>query len=68
VDDRYQLSFAARAEPRAQPHRYLIHSAAIALRINRRPVAGRQTLRSGDRVEVGGTLFIFRERAQAAQG
>jgi hypothetical protein len=31
-------------------------------------VAGRQTLRSGDRVEVGGTLFIFRERAQAAQG
>src|ERR1700730_13262311 len=36
--------------------------------VNRRPVAGRQTLRSGDRVEVGGTLFIFRERAQAAQG
>jgi hypothetical protein len=36
--------------------------------INRRPVAGRQSLRSGDRVEVGGTLFIFRERAQAAQG
>src|SRR5579871_2539713 len=35
--------------------------------INRRPVAGRQPLRSGDRVEVGGTLFIFRERAQAAQ-
>jgi hypothetical protein len=36
--------------------------------VNRRPVAGRQALRSGDRVEVGGTLFIFRERAQAAQG
>ncbi len=35
--------------------------------INRRPVAVRQPLRSGDRVEVGGTLFIFRERAQAAQ-
>jgi hypothetical protein len=35
--------------------------------INRRAVAGRQALRSGDRVEVGGTLFIFRERAQAAQ-
>src|SRR5216683_3640658 len=35
--------------------------------INRRPVTGRQALRSGDRVEVGGTLFIFRERAQAAQ-
>jgi hypothetical protein len=36
--------------------------------INRRPVSGRQALHSGDRVEVGGTLFIFRERAQAAQG
>jgi hypothetical protein len=35
--------------------------------INRRPVTARQALRSGDRVEVGGTLFIFRERAQAAQ-
>ncbi|HZO81602.1 MAG TPA: FHA domain-containing protein [Candidatus Binataceae bacterium] len=33
--------------------------------VNRRPVAGRQALRSGDRLEVGGTLFIFRERAQA---
>src|SRR5580704_17369034 len=33
--------------------------------INRRPVSGRQALRSGDRVEIGGTLFIFRERAQA---
>jgi len=36
--------------------------------INRRPVSGRQALHSGDRVEVGGTMFIFRERAQAAQG
>jgi hypothetical protein len=35
--------------------------------INRRPVAGRQAVRSGDRVKIGGTLFIFRERAQAAQ-
>lgn len=35
--------------------------------VNRRPVTGRQALRSGDRVEIGGTLFIFRERAQAAQ-
>ncbi|MDB5107428.1 MAG: hypothetical protein JWM69_369, partial [Candidatus Binatus sp.] len=24
-------------------------------------------LRSGDRLEVGGTLFLFRERAQVAQ-
>jgi hypothetical protein len=35
--------------------------------INRHAVIGRQALRSGDRLEVGGTLFIFRERAQAAQ-
>jgi hypothetical protein len=35
--------------------------------INRRPVAGRQAVRSGERVEIGGTLFTFRERAQAAQ-
>ena len=34
--------------------------------INRQAVAGRAALKSGDRLEVGGTLFIFRERAQAA--
>lgn len=34
--------------------------------VNHQPVFGRQTLRSGDRIEVGGTLFLFRERAQAA--
>ncbi|HXW83553.1 MAG TPA: FHA domain-containing protein [Candidatus Binataceae bacterium] len=34
--------------------------------VNRQPVNGRQPLRSGDRLEVGGTLFLFRERAQAA--
>ncbi len=36
--------------------------------VNRQPVAGKQTLRNGDRIEVGGTLFLYRERAQAAQG
>jgi hypothetical protein len=36
--------------------------------VNRQPVAGRYTLRSGDRVEIGGTLFLFRERAHAPQG
>ena len=36
--------------------------------VNRQPIAGRQTLRNGDRIEVGGTLFLYRERAQAAQG
>ncbi|MGH7812661.1 MAG: FHA domain-containing protein [Candidatus Binataceae bacterium] len=33
--------------------------------INRQPIAGRHALRSGDRLEVGGTLFLFRERAAA---
>jgi hypothetical protein len=36
--------------------------------VNRQPVAGRYALKSGDRLEVGGTLFLFRERTQAAQG
>ena len=35
--------------------------------VNRQPVSGRYALKSGDRVEVGGTLFLFRDRAQAAQ-
>jgi Inner membrane component of T3SS, cytoplasmic domain len=35
--------------------------------VNHEPVAGRRILRSGDRLEVGGTLFLFRERAQAPQ-
>ena len=34
--------------------------------VNRQPVNGRQVLNSGDRIEVGGTLFLFRERHQAA--
>jgi pSer/pThr/pTyr-binding forkhead associated (FHA) protein len=36
--------------------------------VNRQLVNGRQPLKSGDRIEVGGTLFVFRERAQAAGG
>lgn len=35
--------------------------------VNRQPVSGRYTLKSGDRMEIGGTLFLFRDRAQAAQ-
>jgi hypothetical protein len=31
--------------------------------VNRQPVSGRQELKSGDRIEVGGTMFVFRERA-----
>ncbi|MBF6567562.1 MAG: FHA domain-containing protein [Candidatus Binataceae bacterium] len=36
--------------------------------INRQPLAGRHVLKSGDRVEIGGTLFLFRDRAQASAG
>jgi len=32
--------------------------------VNRQPVAGRYALKSGDRLEVGGTLFLFRERSR----
>ena len=35
--------------------------------IDRRPVGGRQALRSGHQVEIGETLSILRERAQTAQ-
>jgi hypothetical protein len=35
--------------------------------VNQQPVNGRYTLKSGDRVEIGGTLFLFRERAHLAQ-
>ncbi len=35
--------------------------------VNRQPVNGRQSLKSGDRIEVGGTLFLFRERTQAPE-
>ena len=34
--------------------------------VNSQLVNGRQPLKSGDRLEVGGTLFLFRERAQVA--
>jgi hypothetical protein len=33
--------------------------------VNRQPAGSGQVLRSGDRIEVGGTLFLFRDRAQA---
>lgn len=45
---------------------YISPTAGGAVSVNRVPVNGRQMLKSGDRVEVGGTLFLFRERAQAA--
>jgi hypothetical protein len=33
--------------------------------VNRQPVGQGHVLRSGDRIEIGGTLFLFRDRAQA---
>src|SRR5580704_4012975 len=39
-----------------------------AVTVNRQPIASKQILRNGDRIEVGGTLFLYRERTQAAQG
>jgi hypothetical protein len=35
--------------------------------VNHQPVSGRHALKSGDRVEVGGTLFLFRERTQSGR-
>ncbi len=35
--------------------------------VNRQPVSGRCVLKSGDRIEVGGTLFLFRERTANSQ-
>jgi hypothetical protein len=46
---------------------FLNPTAGSQVLVNRQPVQGRYTLKSGDRVEVGGTLFLFRERAQASQ-
>jgi hypothetical protein len=40
-------------------------TAGGAVSVNRLPVNGRSPLKNGDRVEVGATLFLFRERAQA---
>src|SRR5229473_3411567 len=34
--------------------------------VNSQPISGRVALKSGDRLEVGGTLFLFRERSQVA--
>jgi hypothetical protein len=43
---------------------YVSATAGGAVSVNRVPVNGRQPLKSGDRIEVGATLFLFRERAQ----
>ena len=46
---------------------FLSPTGGAQILVNRQPVQGRCALKSGDRVEIGGTLFLFRERAQASQ-
>ena len=51
---------------RREGKNFIISPTGGQIFVNRHPVAGRYALKSGDRLEVGGTLFLFRERAQAA--
>ncbi len=46
---------------------YVSPTAGGEVLVNRQPIAGRHVLKSGDRVEIGGTLFLFRERTHTAQ-
>src|SRR5271154_4447164 len=52
---------------RREGKNFIISPTGGQIFVNRQPVVGRYALKSGDRLEVGGTLFLFRERAQAAQ-
>src|SRR5208282_3765009 len=52
---------------RREGKNFVISPSGGQIFVNRQPVAGRYALKSGDRLEVGGTLFLFRERTQAAQ-
>jgi hypothetical protein len=45
-----------------QKQKYLLARGEGALRVNQQPVTQPVQLKNGDRVEVGGTLFLFRER------
>jgi len=45
-----------------QKHKYLLARGEGAVRVNQQPVTQPVQLKNGDRVEVGGTLFLFRER------
>jgi len=51
---------------RREGKNFIISPTGGQIFVNRQPVAGRYPLKSGDRLKVGGTLFLFRERAQAA--
>jgi hypothetical protein len=45
---------------------YLTPSGGAQVTVNRAPLNGRHLLRSGDRIEIGGTLLLFRERIQTS--
>jgi hypothetical protein len=45
---------------------YLTPSSGARVIVNRALLNGRHLLRSGDRIEIGGTLFLFRERVQSS--
>jgi hypothetical protein len=51
---------------RREGKNFIINPTGGQIFVNRQSVAGRYALKSGDRLEVGGTLFLFRDRAQAA--
>jgi len=46
---------------------YLTSTSGAQVFVNHQLLNGRHTLRSGDRIEVGGTLFLFREKLQPAE-
>lgn len=48
-----------------QKQKYLLARGEGAIRVNQQPVTQPVQLKNGDRVEVGGTLFLFRERTGA---
>ena len=50
---------------RREGKNFIISPTGGQIFVNRHPVAGRYALKSGDWLQVGGTLFLFRERAQA---
>ncbi len=47
---------------------YLAPAPGAQVLLNRQVISGRQALKSGDRIEVGGTLLLFRDRVGRAGG
>lgn len=48
-------------------HYFVSPAGGAKVLVNRQPIQGPQSLKSGDRVEVGGTLLLFRERTQTTR-